>query len=83
LENFVTSQIFFLFAYKWSGLGIFSDLQVLKGEVTAHDRVTLRVKVKVTKGQIPVSERCENCSLPKSVWEFWIFFADGERQMVE
>ena len=45
--------------------------------------MTLRVKVKVTKGQIPVSEHCENSWLPKSVWESWIFSADGERHVVE
>ena len=56
---------------------LFPNFGVLQGEVSAHIRMTLKVIVKVTKGQIPVLERCQNSLHPKGVWESWIFFAEG------
>ena len=45
---------------------LYSNFRVLQGELNALNRMTLKVKVKVIQGQIPVLVPCESSSLPSA-----------------
>jgi hypothetical protein len=51
---------------------------VFKDQLNAHIRLTLKVKVKVIQGQIPVLVPCESSSLPNAPRAALAVNRDGE-----
>ncbi len=51
--------------------------------MNAHDRVTLKVIVKVIQGQTPVLEPCETSRIRNGVWGVLEYIVDGECLVLE
>ncbi len=51
--------------------------------MNAHDRMTLKVIVKVIQGQVPVLEPCETSWFRKGVWGVLAYVVDGECLVLE